>query len=98
MASISPQVDVADGRGDKERLPRGFNGVQRSFDSVNFRVEGPEAMLTARMTERMDNAAAGQMAEAVSFVSLMWTQQRNGAWQMHNVRVMSLSALSKALR
>jgi hypothetical protein len=97
MTAISAQVTVADSRSDKERLPRGFNGVQRSLDSVNFQVEGPEAMLTARMTERMENAAAGQMSQAVSFVSHMWTQ-RNGVWQMHDVRIMSVSALSKTLR
>ncbi len=96
MASISPQVTITDDRGDKERLPRGLNGVQRSLNDVNFRQFGSEAMLTARMTERMENTNAGQMASAVSFISHTWTQ-RNGAWQLYAVRIMSAATLSKAL-
>jgi hypothetical protein len=94
MASISAQVNIADDRGEKERMPRGLQ-VRRSLDDVNFRVIGTsEAMLTARMTERMD--AAGQMAQAVSYVAHMW-RQRNGAWQLHDVRIVSASALSRAV-
>jgi len=51
-------------------------------------------MFTARMTERME--AAGQMAEAVSFVSHMWTQ-KNGSWQLYDVRIVSAAALSRAV-
>ena len=73
MAAISAQVNIADDRGEKERLPRGLPGVRRSLDDVNFRAsrrlgDRKEAMLTARMTERMENTAAGQMATAVSYV------------------------------
>ena len=96
MTAIAPQANVSDDRGDKERLPGGLSGVRRSFDDVNFRVFGSEAMLTARMTERMDNAAAGQMAQAVSFIAHTWTQ-RNGAWQLYDVRIVSASALSRAI-
>ena len=97
MASISAQVTVADDRGDKERLPRGLLGVRRSLDDVNFRIIGTtEAMLTARMTERMENTAAGQTSMAVSYVSHIWTQ-RNGAWQLRDVRIISASALSRAV-
>ena len=49
------------------------------------------------MTERMENIAAGQSAQAVSFVSHMWTQ-RNGTWQLHDVRIVSASSLGRALR
>ena len=97
MASISAQVTIADDRTDKERLPRGLIGVQRSLEEVNFSVVTSEAMLTARMTERMENAAAGQMAQAVTFIHLMWSQ-RNGSWQLHSVRMVSMSSLSKAVR
>jgi hypothetical protein len=95
MAAISAQVNVADDRSEKERLPRGLAGVRRSMEDVTLQVVGPEAILTARMTERMDNAAAGQMAQAVSYVSHMWTQ-RNGTWQLHNIRIISASTLKNA--
>ena len=97
MASISPQVNVSDDRGDKERLARGLTGVRRTLEDVNVQVVGSEAILTAKMTERMDNAAAGQMATAVSFVSHMWTQ-RNGNWQLHDVRIVSASSLGRSIR
>lgn len=97
MASISPQASVSDNRAEKERLPRGLTGVSRSLDEVNFQVAGSEVLFTARMTERMDNAAAGQMAQTVSFVSQMWTQ-RNGTWQLLDVRIMSASAIARSLR
>lgn len=97
MASISPKATVSDNRAEKERLPRGLTGVRRSLDDVNFQVSGPDVMFTARMTERMENAAAGQMAQAVSFVSQMWTQ-RNGTWQLLDVRIMSASAIARSLR
>ena len=97
MASISAQVTIADDRSDKERLPRGLTGVQRSLEDVNFSVVTTEAMLTARMTERMENPAAGQMAQAVTFIHFMWSQ-RNGAWQLHSVRMVSMSSLSKSVR
>jgi hypothetical protein len=97
MASISPQATVSDDRGDKERMPRGLTGVRRTLDEVNFQVAGSEVLFTARMTERMDNPAAGQMAQAVTFVSQMWTQ-RNGAWQLRDVRLMSASAIARSLR
>jgi hypothetical protein len=97
MASISAQVTIADDRSDRERLPRGLTGVQRSLEDVNFSVVTTEAMLTARMTERMENSAAGQMAQAVTFIHFMWSQ-RNGSWQLHSVRLVSMSRLSKSVR
>ena len=97
MASISPQVNVNDNRGDKERLPRGLTGVRRTFDAVNVQVVNSEAIFTARMTERMEDLAAGQSAQAVSFVSHMWTQ-RNGSWQLHDVTLVSASSLAGRLR
>jgi len=97
MASLSPQGTVSDNRAEKERMPRGLTGVRRSLDEVNFQVAGTEVLFTARMTERMDNPAAGQMAQAVSFVSQMWTQ-RNGSWQLLDVRIMSASAIARSLR
>jgi hypothetical protein len=98
MASISPQVDVADDRTERERLPRGLPSVRRSLEDVNFRlVSNDTAMLTARMTERMEDAAAGKMAATVSFISHIYTQ-RNGSWQLFNVRIVSASTLSKSLQ
>ena len=97
MAAISAQVSVQDERTDKERLPRGLNAVRRTLDEVQFRVVASEAMLTARMTERMDDTASAQMAQAVTFVHQMWSL-RNGTWQLHTVRLMSASALTRALR
>ena len=94
MAAIAPQANVTDDRADKERLPRGLAGVRRSLDDVKLQMIGTEAMFTARMTERME--AAGQMAEAVSFVSHMWTQ-KNGSWQLYDVRIVSAAALSRAV-
>ena len=97
MASISPQATVSDQRAEKERLPGGLSGVRRSLDEVRVQVAGSEALLTARMTERMENTAAGQMAQAVTFVSQMWTQ-RNGNWQLTDVRLMSAAAIASKLR
>ena len=97
MASISPQVNVTDDRGDKERLPRGLTGVRRTLDDVNVQVVNSEAIFTAKMTERMENLTAGQSAQAVAFVSHMWTQ-RNGSWQLHDVRIVSASTLARPLR
>ena len=97
MASISPKVNIADDRGDKDRLPRGLTGVRRTLDDVNVQVFSSEAMLTARMTERMENAAAGQSAQSVAYVSHMWTQ-RNGTWQLYDVRIVSSSTLGRAVR
>ena len=97
MASISPQATVSDNRAEKERLPRGLSGVRRTLDEVRLQSAGSEVILTARMTERMDNAAAGQMAQAVSYVSQMWTQ-RNGGWQLMDVRILSASAIARSLR
>ena len=96
LSSIAPQANVSDDRASKERLPAGLNGVRRSLEDVSVRVFGSSAMLTARMTERMDNGAAGQMAQAVSFISHMWTQ-KNGTWQLEEVRIVSASALSRAV-
>lgn len=97
MMAIAAQANVSDNRNDKERLPRGLSAVRRSLEDVQFRVFGSEAMLTARMTERMENTAAGQMAQAVSFVSQMWTQ-RNGSWQLYDVRIASAGSIARALR
>ena len=97
MASISPQVNVSDNRGDKERLPRGLTGVRRTLEDVNVQVFNSEAIFTARMTERMENIAAGQSTQSVSFVSHMWTQ-RNGTWQLHDVQIVSASTLARRLR
>jgi hypothetical protein len=97
MTSISPQATVSDQRGEKERLPGGLSGVRRSLDDVRVQVAGSEVLLTARMTERMENTAAGQMAQAVSFISQMWTQ-RNGNWQLTDVRIMSAAAIARSLR
>jgi hypothetical protein len=97
MASISPQVNVNDNRGDKERLPRGLTGVKRTLEDVNVQVVNSEAIFTAKMTERMENIAAGQSTQTVSFVSHMWTQ-RNGSWQLHDVTIVSASTLARSLR
>jgi len=96
LSSIAPQANVTDDRGTKERLPIGLNGVRRSLEDVIVKVFGSSAMLTAKMTERMDNAAAGQMAQTVSFISHMWIQ-KNGTWQLDEVRIMSASALSRSM-
>jgi hypothetical protein len=37
------------------------------------------------------------MAAAVTFIHFMWSQ-RNGAWQLHSVRMVSMSSLSKSVR
>lgn len=97
MTAISAKVNVSDDRGQNERLPRGLNEVRRSLEDVNFQQVGSEAIITARMTERMDDASAGKMAQAVSFVAHMFTQ-RNGAWQLYDVRIVSASSLSQSLR
>ena len=96
MNAISgAQVSVTDDRVEKERLPRGAGAVQRSLEDVRLNVVGTDAILTARMTERMEDASAGRMAQVVSFVSHMWSQ-RNGVWQLHDVRIISASALNRA--
>jgi hypothetical protein len=95
MASISPKVNIADDRGEKDRLPRGLPAVQRSFDGLQFRVVGPVAMLTAKMTERSDSATAGRMS--VSYISHIWTQ-RNGGWEMDEVRIVSAATVAQKVR
>jgi hypothetical protein len=45
----------------------------------------------------MENIAAGQSAQAVSFVSHMWTQ-RNGNWQLHDVTIVAASTLAGKLK
>ena len=97
MSALAPQANVSDDRGVKEKLPGGLNGVRRSFEDTTFKVYGSEAMLTAKVTERMDNAAAGQMAQAVSFIAYTWTQ-KNGGWQLYDIRIVSASTLSKAFK
>jgi hypothetical protein len=37
------------------------------------------------------------MAEAVSFISNIW-EERNGSWHLIDVRIVSVSSLSRALR
>jgi hypothetical protein len=64
MSALAPGANLSDDRGAKEKLPGGLNGIRRSFEQVSFNVFGSEAQLTAKMTERMDNPAAGQMAQA----------------------------------
>ena len=94
MTAISGvQVSVSDDRPQREKLPAGLAGVRRSLEDVNVLVSGSDAILTAKMTERMDSS--GQMAQSVSFVSHMWTQS-NGLWQLHNVRIVSAAALGRA--
>ena len=93
MSALAPGADVSDDRGAKEKLPGGLNGVRRSFEDVGFHVFGSEAQLTAKMIERMDNAAAGQMARAESFIAYTWTQ-RNGVWQLYNIRIVGATTLS----
>jgi hypothetical protein len=99
MAAIAPQANVSDDRGEKERLPRGLSGVKRSIEDVRMTIipsgATQTAMLTARMTERMETA--GQMASSVSFISNMW-EQRNGSWQLLDVRIASPSSISRTLR
>ena len=96
IAVSGTQVSVSDERGAAERLPNGLTGVRRSLEDVNVQVFGADAILTARMTERMDDAGAGKMAQSVAFVSHFWTQ-KNGQWQLHDVRIVSASTLSRAI-
>jgi hypothetical protein len=97
MSALAPGANLSDDRGAKEKLPGGLNGIRRSFEQVSFNVFGSEAQLTAKMTERMDNPAAGQMAQAESFIAYTWTQ-RNGAWQLYDIRIVGATALSKAFK
>jgi hypothetical protein len=93
MNAISPRVTVSDNRGEKDRMPRGLPSVQRSLDGVSFNVAGSAAMLTARMTERSDNATSGRMT--VSYISHIWTQQRNGEWQLDDVTIASAASVGQ---
>ena len=95
MAAIAPQANVSDDRNEKERMPRGLVGVKRSMEDVKLTVVGPAASLTARVTERMDGT--GQMASTVSLVSNIW-EQRNGSWQLLEVRIVSPSGVGRNLR
>ena len=95
MAAIAPQANVSDDRNEKERMPRGLVGVKRSMEDVKLTVVGPAASLTARVTERMDGT--GQMASTVSLVSNIW-EQRNGVWQLLEVRIVSPSGVGRNLR
>ena len=96
MAAIAPQANVSDSRNEKERMPRGLVGVKRSLDDVKMIAAGPAATLTARVTERMEGA--GEMASRVSLISNIWEQQRDGSWQLIDVRIVSPSGISRTLR
>ena len=91
MAAIAPQANVSDGRNEKERMPRGLVGVKRSLEDVKMVIVGPAATLTARVTERMEDA--GQMASRVSLISNIW-EQRNGTWHLIDVRIVSPSGIT----
>ena len=95
MAAIAPQANVSDDRNEKERMPRGLVGVKRSMEDVKLTVVGPAASLTARVTERMEGT--GQMVSTVSLVSNIW-EQRNGSWQLLEVRIVSPSGVGRNLR
>ena len=92
MAAIAPQANVSDSRNEKERMPRGLVGVKRSLEDVKIVPAGPAATLTARVTERMEGA--GEMASRVSLISNIWEQQRDGSWQLIDVRIVSPSGIS----
>ena len=96
MAAIAPQANVSDSRNEKERMPRGLVGVKRSLEDVKMIAAGPAATLTARVTERMEGA--GEMASRVSLISNIWEQQRDGSWQLIDVRIVSPSGISRTLR
>jgi hypothetical protein len=94
MAALSsPQLSVSDERTERDRLPPGLAGVRRVLDNVNVQVFGENAILTARMTERMEDLAMGRTMQSVSFVSLVWTR-RGGTWQLDDVRVVAEAKLN----
>jgi hypothetical protein len=98
MAALSsPDVAVTDARAQSERLPGGLTAVQRTVTTPRVQVFGGAAVLTATVTERADDPAAGRPAESVSFISQTWTF-RQGAWQLNEVRIVSASALDRAFR
>jgi len=58
----------------------------------------PVDQVALELGEGLRNAAAGQMAQAVSFIAYTWTQ-RNGAWQLYDIRIVGATTLaSKALK
>jgi hypothetical protein len=98
MAALSsPDVAVTDARAQSERLPEGLTAVQRTVTTPRVQVFGEAAVLTARVTERAEDPAAGRPAESVSFISQTWTL-RQGAWQLNEVRIVSAGALDRAFR
>lgn len=96
-ALSSLQVTVSDERADTDRLPGGLSGVRRTLDDANLQVFGSAAVLTARVTERAEDLAAGRTAQSVSFISQMWTHGAGG-WQLNDVRVASKGAVDKGFR
>jgi hypothetical protein len=98
MAALSSaQATVTDQRAEDERLPAGLPGVRRTVTDPRVQVYGADAVLTARISERVDDPAAGKAAESVSFISQLWTRG-TGGWQLMDVRIASAAALNKAFR
>jgi hypothetical protein len=87
MAALSsPQLSLSDERTERDRLPPGLVGVRLLLDNVQVQAFGDSAIVSARMTERMEDLAAGRTIQSVSFVSLVWTR-RAATWQLEDVRV-----------
>jgi hypothetical protein len=96
-AFSSADIRVTDERSEQERLPRGLSNVERTLTSPRVQVFGSAAILTAKVTERVEDPKLGQRTEAASFISQTWAR-RDGAWQLHEVRLVSAAALDRAFR
>ena len=85
-------ASVSDERGDHDRPPPSLQSVQRTVTRPNVRVYNDAAVVTASVTERAPTGV-----EWVSYVSQLWTR-RAGAWHLDEARIVSASALTRALR
>ena len=95
MGALSTtSMTISDERKPEERLPAGLTSVRRSLSDPNVQVFGTDAIITAKVTERVEGPGGHTSA---GFISQMWTR-RAGVWQVTDVRIVSAAAVERAFK
>ena len=92
----SQSVKVSDERSVLERFSLAQSGVRRDFDQVELELTGDTALLTGRITERLEGGAAAP-PPLVSRVSQIWVR-RTGRWHLADVRIVGEQRLNQLVR
>lgn len=93
--AAAENINITDERSVAERFPATQTSVRRDLDQVELELTGDTALLTARMTERGDGAAAA--TPYVSRISQIWVR-RGGQWRLADVRIIGEARLSQIVR